>query len=308
MRFENRLQNQITIYLENPSDMIHPVPPPNSFHTFDDQFDLRSRHPDFQQYFDRNDLLSTEAIEALPCQLDIPYGDHALQAIDYFPAKQGNAPIVIFIHGGYWRTLDKHNYSFIAPPFIDEGCAVCSINYRLAPEIGLKAIVDDVIKALHSIREHATAINGNPNDLYVTGHSAGGHLALMSAMLLQEDKNPLLCSIKGILSLSGLFDLDPIRKSFLNEILNLDDSATRRFSPILKENFSVDIPLRFAVGGGETDEFIRQSQAIDERMTANGNNSQSEILPELNHFDIVYELGKPDGVLTKQLLEIIHRT
>ncbi len=285
--------------------MIHSVPPQNSSHTFDDQFDLRSRHSDFQQYFDRNDSLSAEAVDALPCQLDIPYGNHPLQTVDYFPAKRGNAPIVIFIHGGYWRALDKRNYRFIALPFIDENCAVCSINYRLAPEIGLETIVDDVIKALHSIRKHATAINGNPNNLFVTGHSAGGHLALMSAMLLQRDNNPLLPSIRGILSLSGLFDLNPIRKSFLNETLNLDEPTATRFSPILNETFSIDIPLRFAVGGGETDEFIRQSKAIDVRMTANGNNSQFEILPDLNHFDIVYEFGKLDGVLTKQLLEII---
>lgn len=281
------------------------VPQTNSSQAFDDQFDLRSRHADFQEYFDKNDSLSAEAVEALPCQLDISYGNHPLQAVDYFPAKQGNAPIVVFIHGGYWRALDKKNYSFVAPPFIDSNCTVCSVNYRLAPEARLEEILDDVTRALHSIREHATAINGNPNALYVTGHSAGGHLALMTAMLLQEKNDPLLSSIKGILSLSGLFDLDTVRNSFLNEILNFDESTVARFSPILNKAFSTDIPLRFAVGGGETDEFIRQSQAINERMTANGNDSQCSLLPNLNHFDIVYELGKTDGVLTKQLLEII---
>lgn len=281
------------------------MPPKNPPHAFDDQFDLRSRHADFQDYFDKNDSLSAKAVEALPCQLDIPYGDHPLQAVDYFPAKQGNAPIVIFIHGGYWRALDKKNYNFVAPPFIDSNCAVCSVNYRLAPEVGLEGILDDVTTALISIREHATAINGNANDLYVTGHSAGGHLALMTAMLLQEKNDPLLSSIKGILSLSGLFDLDPIRNSFLNETLNFDDSIVTRLSPVLNEAFSTNIPLRFAVGGDETDEFIRQSQAISERMVANGNDSQCSLLPNLNHFDIVYELGKSDSVLAKQLLEII---
>ena len=281
------------------------MPPKNPPHAFDDQFDLRSRHADFQDYFDKNDSLSAKAVEALPCQLDIPYGDHPLQAVDYFPAKQGNAPIVIFIHGGYWRALDKKNYNLVAPPFIDSNCAVCSVNYRLAPEVGLEGILDDVTTALISIREHATAINGNPNDLYVTGHSAGGHLALMTAMLLQEKNDPLLSSIKGILSLSGLFDLDPIRNSFLNETLNFDDPIVTRLSPVLNEAFSTNIPLRFAVGGDETDEFIRQSQAISERMVANGNDSQCSLLPNLNHFDIVYELGKSDSVLAKQLLEII---
>jgi arylformamidase len=281
------------------------VPQTNSSHAFDDQFDLRSRNADFQEYFDKNDSLSAEAIEALPCQLDISYGNHPLQAVDYFPAKQGNAPIVIFIHGGYWRALDKKSYSFVAPSFIDSNCAVCSVNYRLAPEARLEEILDDVTKALRSIREHATAINGNPNDLYVTGHSAGGHLALMTAMLLQEKNDPLLSSIKGVLSLSGLFDLDPVRNSFLNETLNFDDSTVTRLSPILNEAFSTNIPLRFAVGGDETDEFIRQSQTISERMTANGNDSQYSLLSNLNHFDIVYELGKPDGVLKKQLLEMI---
>lgn len=277
----------------------------NSSHSFDEPFDLRSRHPNFQRYFDRNRSLSAQTIEALLCQLDVPYGDHSLQAIDYFPSKRENSPIVAFIHGGYWRALDKRDYRFIARPFHQAGCSVCIINYRLAPEVILEKIVDDVTKALRSIRDHASAINGDPNALYVTGHSAGGHLGLMTAMRLHSEDDPLLSSIKGILSVSGLFDLDPIRRSFLNADLHLSDADIAAFSPILNETFTTDIPLIFAVGGGETDAFISQSQAMNERLIANGNNSQFALLPKFNHFDIVYELGKPDGVLAKQLLEII---
>lgn len=277
----------------------------NPSHAFDDQFDLRSRHPDFQQYFDRNDSLSERAAETLPCQLDVPYGSHPLQTIDRFPSKRKNAPIVVFIHGGYWKGLDKRSYRFIAPPFIEADCATCLINYRLSPEIGLEGIIEDTIDALRSIRDHASSLNGDPKKLYVTGHSAGGHLALMTAMRLHAKNDPLLSSIKGILSVSGLFDLDPIRKSFLNETLQLDDPAVAQFSPILNETFNTDIPLRFAVGDGETEAFIQQSQAIDERMNRNGNNSEFALLPKLNHFDIVYELGESNGVLAKQLLQII---
>ena len=285
--------------------ILHSVPKTDPSESFDEPFDLRARHPDFQEYFDRNNELSAEAVEALPCQLDIPYGNHPLQAVDYFPASQGHSPIVVFIHGGYWRALDKSAYRFIARPFHQAGCATCQVNYRLAPEVGLEEIVNDVIAALQSIENHATAINGNPRALYLSGHSAGGHLALIAAMRLQQANDPLLSSIKGILSVSGLFDLDPIRQSFLNEDLQLDPATVAKFSPILNETFQTDIPMDFAVGASETEAFITQSRDINERMLANGNRSQFTLLPDLNHFNIVYELGKTDGVLTKRLLETI---
>ena len=276
-----------------------------SSNPIDAQFNLRARHPNFQEYLDRNESLSATALASLPHQLDLPYGDHPLQTIDFFPASKPNAPIAIFIHGGYWRALDKRSYRFLAHALRGTGCATSLVNYRLMPEARMSDIVDDVLKAIELTARVARDNGANPQRLHLSGHSAGGHLALASAMRIQSQGNSLFPSIQSLFSLSGLFDLDPIRQSFLNEELNLSEQEVGEFSPLRDTGFHLPFPSVFAVGDGETDAFIDQSKAMSERILADGNDCVFELAPSLNHFDIVFDFGLQGGVLNGKLLDLV---
>lgn len=278
-----------------------------SSNSFDPQFNLRARHPNFQEYFDRNDALSAQTRHAFTHSLDQPYGDHDLQTVDTIPAPHKNAPIFVFIHGGYWKSLDKRSFHFTARPFLERGCAAAHINYRMAPEISMPDIVADIVASIHWIHEHAEKFNGDPNAIFLAGHSAGGHLALMGTLELEAKRDPVLASIKSILSISGLFDLNPIRNSFLNEELQLDESIVREYSPLTRPTLNLDIPVTFTVGGNETEAFLSQSREMHDRMLANGIPSSYNLLPNLNHFDIVYEISTQNGLIAAPAIEAIPR-
>lgn len=271
----------------------------------DAQFDLRARHRNFQDYFDRNEALSAQALEALPHDLDLPYGSHPLQTIDFFPADAPSSPIAIFIHGGYWRALDKGLYRFLAQSLHDAGCSTSLVNYRLMPDVGMADIVSDVERAIELTYEIATDQGAPGKSLHLCGHSAGGHLALTAAMRIHARNRPILSSIRSLFSLSGLFDLEPIRNSFLNAELNLSERDMLYFSPIHHKKLKLPFPMRFAVGSNETEAFIEQSQAISEWALAGGNQSAFELAERSNHFDIVYDFGISGGVMNSKLLELI---
>ncbi|OUW15682.1 MAG: hypothetical protein CBD18_08410 [Opitutales bacterium TMED158] len=276
-----------------------------SANPIDAQFDLRARHPNFQDYFDRNETLSQNALESLPSRLDVRYGPHPLQTVDFFPAPEPGGPIVIFIHGGYWRALDKKGYRFIAKALHRAGCAVSLFNYRLAPDVSLADIVADIRNALSLAIRTASDINGDPRKMHLTGHSAGGHLALMAALELQRSTSALLNSIRSVFSLSGLFDLSPIRQSFLNAALQLSEPDARAFSPLRQPIPILPFPLHFAVGSSETNAFIEQSKSMRERAQGQGNESAFELAQGLNHFEIVYDFGLEGGLLNKKLLKVV---
>lgn len=280
----------------------------NSANLFDSDFNLRERHPNFQDYFDRNESLSEETRRAFPHNLDLPYGSHALQSIDTVPAPKKDSPIFVFIHGGYWKSLDKRSYHFTARPFLENDCAAAHINYRLSPEVSMVEIMSDVIEALHWIHHNASNLNGDPNAMHIAGHSAGGHLALATTIEMKANHDPVADCLKSILCISGLFDLNPVRKSYLNAELNFDDSTVLDYSPLKRQELNINPPVSFAVGGKETNEFLRQSEAMHNRMSAANCPSSHLIVPSLNHFDIVYELAAQEGSIAKLALQTILHT
>ncbi len=276
-----------------------------SSNPFDSDFKLRERHPNFQDYFDKNDSLSEVTRKAFSHNLDVPYGPHALNTIDIFPASNKKGPVFVFIHGGFWRSLDKRSYHFTARPFLENGCAAAHINYRLAPEATMSEIVDDVTEALHWIHQNALEFNGNPNNLHIAGHSAGGHLALAAAIEMEAKGDPVAASLKSTLCISGLFDLDPIRNSYLKEELDFDDATVLNYSPLRREELRCSAPTTFVVGGDETNEFLRQSKAMHDQLISTNQPSSHLVLPGLNHFDIVYELAQSNGLIAKAVFNTI---
>jgi len=275
----------------------------NSPNLYDYDFKLRERHPNFQFYFDRNESLSQETRDTYPHKFDQSYGSHSLQTIDIFPASEKDAPIFVFIHGGFWKSLDKRPYHFTARPFLENGCAAAHVNYRLAPDASMAEIVEDIKEALNWIHHNASNFNGNPAKLNIAGHSAGAHLALATAIELESSGDPIARSVKSVLCVSGIFDLDPIRHSYLSDELKFDDATVSKFSPLRRENLILNTTVSFAVGGDETNQFLEQSIHMHEQLKAASIASSHDVLPGLNHFDIVYEIAAPNGLIAKPALE-----
>ena len=265
---------------------------------FDQQLNLRARHPNFQEFIDFNHSESQRVREHYHCHLNIAYGRDPLQTLDVFPSPTPDAPILIFIHGGYWRALDKSSYSFVAEPFVRHHFSVFVINYRLIPQVDLSELVQDIVTATQWIRTHAQMYQGNPNAITMSGHSAGGHLALMVYLL-----NPKLRAyIRAICSISGLFDLQPIQQSYLNDTLQLDDATVAAYSPVHQDLEVVQCPLLLSVGLGETPLFIEQSLHLYQQ------NKQNQLvkylgIKDLNHYQMIHELGQEASPLTRFILQ-----
>lgn len=256
------------------------------------QLNLRLRHPDYQRFLDINEQESQRVQQQYFCHLDLPYGNESLQTLDIFPSSIQNSPILIFIHGGYWRALDKKSYRFIAEPFVKNNITVCNINYRLIPSVDMNTLLNDVYAVVHWVQQNATDYNGNPNQIILSGHSAGGHLAVMT-YLMNED---LRSSIQGICSLSGIFDLKPIKNSYLNEVLNLNEDDVNTFSVSNKDLSILQCPTLLSVGANETDFFINESKKLYAAHQSKALLSYYEF-NQLNHYQIVHQLGKEGNPL-----------
>ncbi len=275
------------------------------------QYNARARVPDHAQYFARWALDSHQARLTEPCILDIAYGEHPAQRLDMFPAgatRHGGAPLLVFIHGGYWRAQDKSDCSYIVPALTRAGAAVAVINYRLVPSVPLEELVRDVLSAVTWCYLHAGQFGADPQHLYVAGHSAGGHLtAMMLACEWPRWHGALPPNVvKGGLAISGLFDLEPIMHAkFLNDDLKLDYARVARLSPAWLKP-ATHAPLLTAVGGLESDEFKRQNLLISECWS--GVFRRDVSMPERHHFSILDALGEAASPLNHAALEMLGLT
>src|SRR5262249_34622070 len=224
----------------------------------DAEYNNREKVKDSADWLSRYAVASAEARAALPCRLDVPYGSHAGERLDVFPARGGAAPVHVFIHGGYWHRLDKSDSSFVARAFQLSGAAVVVINYALIPTVDMDELVRQCRPSSAWVHRNAVSFGGDPNRIFVSGRSAGGHLA---AMLMSTDWSAFAGLpadvIKAGCGISGLYDLDPIRLSYLNEVLTLTPEDARRLSPVHCPPARSG-PLLLVVGGLEGPELSRR--------------------------------------------------
>ena len=230
---------------------------------------------------------SDELRARYPAHLDLPYGPGPRNRIDYFPAGQPG-PVLLFIHGGYWQMQAKERFSFLAAGPLAHGIHVAMIGYTLAPEATLAQIVDEVRAAIGWARQNAPALGGDAGRMVVSGWSAGGHLTAMS---MAEE------GVIGGLSISGVFDLEPIRLSYINRKLGLSVDDAAALSPMRRVHSP--LPLVLAYGMDELPELQRQSE--DYAAARDGLPGRSLPLPGKDHFTILEELAAADGALTAEI-------
>ena len=215
---------------------------------------------------------------------DLSYGEGHTVSFDYFSAGS-NTPVVAFIHGGFWQNRAKSDFTFIVPALISAGISVAMLGYRLAPFAKMNEIVEDVRAGIRAVIAHVTKAQGQCPDIWVTGWSAGGHLA---AMVLDEP------GVKGVTAISGIYDLEPMRHCYINDKLALDEKMSKDYSPLLLPQSSDKI-IDLFVGGAELGEMQRQT--IDFAAYRKSCNAPGiyHNLAELNHYTILDELGQPNG-------------
>ncbi len=263
----------------------------------DAQYNLRARHPDHPAFFARYAEWSARTRRDLACETGLAYGPSAAEAVDVFPARAPGAPLHVFIHGGYWQSRDRSEFSFVAAGLAPAGVAVAVGGYALAPAVDMGEIVRQNRAAVAWLYRNAARFNADPGRIFVSGHSAGGHLA---AMLMATDW-PAFGDlpegvVKGGCAISGVFDLEPVRKCYLNEALKLDEEAARRNSPLHRPP-APGTRLALAVGGDETDAFLDQSRTFAAACASRGVDVTHMVIPDLNHFEIIELLGRPESVL-----------
>ena len=269
----------------------------------DAEYDNRAKVTGAEDYIARWKARSQEARSKLDCNLDLAYGSSHAETLDIFSSNTpGKSPINIFYHGGYWRALHKDEFSYVAYGLHEAGAVTVVVNYALVPEVSFDELVRQCRAALAWVWNNADNFEGDREQLFVSGHSAGGHLV---AMMMATDWPAFdvglpaqpICGGCGI---SGLYDLEPIRLCFLNEDLKLSEETATRNSP-MKQKRTCLSPLLLPVGASEGPEYLRQSNGLSEAWSRSGETPKVLVMPGHNHFSIATQLDNSESELSRSI-------
>lgn len=256
------------------------------------EYSPRLRVPDAALYFQRWAQEAQQARQSLAYQT-LQYGPSPQETLDLFPAPHGRA-MLVFFHGGYWRAFDKDDFSWIAPPLVQAGFSVALVNYALCPSASLAEITEQCRRAV------AWLYRAYPLPLIISGHSAGGHLTGEVFATPWANYDLPSEAIVGGISISGLFDLQPLIHVSFNADLQLDTARAKAASPAFKQA-TIAAPLVLAVGALESDEFHRQSHLLKEAWPQTC--TEVIVLPNCHHFNALDALANPSSLLWEHLLK-----
>jgi arylformamidase len=261
------------------------------------EYNNRELVPEHPQYMARWAERSARARSTMTCYLDRAYGEQPGETLDIFPARKGDGTCMMFIHGGYWRALDKKDFSYLAPAWVDAGVSLAVVNYDLCPRVSMEEIVRQMLRASRWLWQHAEEYGMDQDRLYVSGHSAGGHLTamLMCALWPTFDRSLPRDLWKGGLAISGLYDLTPLMQvEWLNGDLKLDAQSAHKLSPAFMVP-ATRAPLMTCVGGDESSEFLRQNALLGGRWRRSF--AGDIAMPGRHHFSVIDALAEPASAL-----------
>ena len=272
----------------------------------DAQYDNGAAVPSVDDIMERWAGMSAATLAKYDHTLDIAYGPSAIEKLDIIrPATQGPVPVNIFIHGGFWMRRDKKEYSFVAEQFASSGAITVIISYALIPSVDLDEIVRQCRATVAWVHGNISEYGGDPEQVFVAGNSAGGHLVSMMMSTDWTAQGGLPSNVlKGGVALSGIYELEAIQKCYINDILHLSDGEVERNSSITLSP-TQESPVLFAVGGAETAEFKRHTSEIAAAWSQKGCNCRSMEAPGKNHFSILDEFVDPDSALSQATVEMM---
>ncbi|QDL56166.1 alpha/beta hydrolase [Rhodoferax aquaticus] len=246
------------------------------------------------------------ARDSLRCVLDVPFGPTVHETLDIFPADVPNAPVFVFIHGGYWRALSSKEFSGVALGLQPLGITTVVINYALCPFVSIDEITRQCRAAVAWTVRNIAQYGGDPSRVSLGGHSAGGHL---TAMCLQtewaRDYGLAPDPIHSAILVSGLYDLAPLRYSYLQPMIQLDDGVVKRNSPAYNVR-PCKTPLWITWGGAESTEFERQSTLLHSAWLAAGNQAELSAQPGANHFTAIHGFEDAQSPVSQWLAQRLH--
>lgn len=262
--------------------------------------------PDFATYFERWRTSSEAFRNATPtCLLDVPYGSGWRQTADIFPVDLGNkVPVFVFIHGGWWYFLDKKDHSFIVKPYHENGCVCVCVTYPLAPAVTITEIVESVRQSLLWVYRNIERFGGDPEQIHIAGHSAGGHLTAMMMLTDWTSYGGPRDLIKSGCAVSGLFNLVEIVNVPQNANFRMLPSVAYRNSPVrlIPEAAS---PFIVCVGKNETAGFLRQHKEFVAAWGAETRPLVDASLAGENHFSVIEHLGRSESSLFKTVIPYV---
>ena len=278
--------------------------------SLDREYFIRGRVPEWDAKVAQFQTQSLSRRESGMATLDIAYGRGARQTLDVFEPVHSvsqSAPVFVFIHGGYWRSLDKCDFSFVAQGFDGDGVVTVVVNYGLLPESRMADVIGDVRAAIQWLVRHVADHGGDPNRLFICGHSAGAQLAGHAAATNWTALDAGLPSdvVKGLIGISGVYDLRPIQQCFLNDIGAVSDDELVAFGADTIIAAHASCPAVFAYGGLEGREFERQSREQVDIWRKNGASAQLHQLGGLNHATTVEQLGDRNSEICRIVRSMI---
>lgn len=266
------------------------------------QYNNVARRPDvddlLQNWIDRS-AAWREYADAL---LDQAYGEHERERVDLFRSGRSDAPLLVYIHGGYWQRGDKSMYSFVAQAFNAAGIDVAVVGYPLCPEVSMSALTDSIRSALAWLYRSAGKLRINRERINLSGHSAGGHLTAMGLVtnwpLLAGDLPANL--LKSGIALSGLFRLQPLLPTSISTALHLTEAEITQLSPVFAPA-PATIPTLVVVGGAESKQFFVQADDLVRAWSNDMRQIERYDEPGVDHFDLVNRLADPASELFRRV-------
>jgi len=252
------------------------------------QYNNQLRVPDFADHVARWQKESARVRATLPGERDVAFGSSSDEILDiYTPIKGGRpAPVQVFYHGGYWRSFKAADFAFVAERFAEAGVLAVIVNYALVPAVRIGELVRQCRAALAWVHGNVARHGGDPNRIFISGHSAGGHLvAALTAMAPPAGEPDVRALLQGGVSLSGLFDLEPIRLCYLQETLQLTPAEVAANSPA-RHLPAAAKPLVLAYGAEESQEYARHSTEYGHALAARGIPCAVRALAGYNHMSV----------------------